>query len=211
MMTMRATGLTAALLAATLMPAAAFAQVVMPASAPSRPPGSRLWIVAGGGFSVARAGCAACDRDGVFTNSKSLLLDAGVRMNPKVDVGVELFILSSKIESDEPIRTTFILALAQIRPWDQRGFFMRAGMGLGFAGNGIFNPIGPPLAPPFTTNALGVTYGAGWILTPNRRYGVQINATHHVAAIGELTTVEGTSVLNVVGNYWTIGAAIVFR
>ena len=33
----------------------------------------------------------------------------------------------------------------------------------------------------------------------------------HVASLGELTTVSGERIRNVVGNYWTVGAAIVIR
>jgi hypothetical protein len=84
-------------------------------------------------------------------------------------------------------------------------------MGLGFAGNGIWNPTGPALAPPYTTNALGVMYGIGWIFHRDRRWTVQANFTHHIAALGELATVNGTPVKNVVGNYWTSGMGIVFR
>ncbi len=174
-------------------------------------PGSPLWIVGGGGFSVARAGCATCDRDGVFTNSRSLLVDAGLRVSPRVDAGVELLWVSTRIEGEAPIRTTFILGIGQLRPWEQRGFFLRAGMGISFAGNGLYSPIGAPLAPPFTTNALGLTYGTGWIVGWHRRRALQINATHHVAALGELTTTSGETLNNVVGNYWTIGAAVVLR
>jgi hypothetical protein len=122
-----------------------------------------------------------------------------------------MFWVSSRIEHEPPIRTTFILGLAQLRPWDRHGFFLRAGMGVSFAGNGLYSPIGPPLAPPFTTNALGVTYGTGWMLGWTRRRTVQVQATHHVAALGQLTTVDGGSHENVVGNYWTIGAALVVR
>ena len=176
---------------------------------------SRFWIVGGGGFSVARAGCtdpaAPCDPSGLFANSRSILLDAGLRVSPKVDAGVEMLWVSTPVDGEAPIRTTFILGVGQLRPWDQFGFFLRAGMGISFAGNGLYSPIGRRLAPPFTTNALGLTYGTGWIVGWNRRRALQINATHHVAAIGELTTTSGESVKNIVANYWTIGAAVVLR
>jgi hypothetical protein len=44
-----------------------------------------------------------------------------------------------------------------------------------------------------------------------RRWGVQANWQHHIAAIGELTPESGDTVKNVVGNYWTSGMAIVYR
>jgi hypothetical protein len=199
---------------------AALAAQPAPASsgaAPSIPAPSRVsepshwWLVGGGGFSVARAGCATCDRAGVFAHSRSLLIDAGVRVRPNVDAGVELLWVSSRIEQEKPIRTTFILGVAQLRPWQEHGFFLRAGMGISFAGNGIYSPIGPALAPPFSTNALGVTYGTGWVFGWQRRRTVQLHATHHVAALGQLTTVDGGTLENVIGNYWTVGAALVLR
>jgi hypothetical protein len=40
---------------------------------------------------------------------------------------------------------------------------------------------------------------------------MQVYATHYVAALGTLTTVSGSSVQSVVGNYWTVGAAVTIR
>ena len=198
---------------------AAFGSVLLSAStaaaqtaAQALPPLSqRLWIVAGAGFSAARAGCPSCPEDGVYANSYSFLVDAGISVNPRVDVGIELMWVSLDVGDSSNVKTTFILGVAQFRPWVERGFFLRAGMGLGIAGNGLYNPDGPPLAPPYTTNALGIAYGAGWEVKVHRRWGLQIHGMHHVAAMGELTTIDGNSIKNVVGNYWTVGAAIVFR
>ncbi len=173
--------------------------------------GSKWWIVGGGGFSMARAGCATCDRAGVFTNSKSLFIDVGGRVNPRVDVGGEVMFVSARIEEEDPIRTTFILGIAQFRPWVDRGLYLRAGMGLAFAGNGLYSPFGPALAPPYSTNALGVTYGIGWIFRRDRRCAIQAAFSHHIAALGELSAVSGQTVKNVVGNYWTSGVAIAIR
>jgi hypothetical protein len=86
-----------------------------------------------------------------------------------------------------------------------------AGMGIGIVGNGLFSPLGPQLAPPYTTNALGIVYGVGWEFAKHRRWNLQAHAMHHVAALGELTTVSGESIKNVVGNYWTVGVAFVIR
>lgn len=192
-----------------LLPTSALAQT--PAAATGPAPGSRVWIVAGAGFAAARAGCPTCDREGVYTTSHSFLIDAGMRINPRVDAGIELFWVSLDVDGTAPIRTTFLLGVAQFRPWVDHGLFLRAGMGIGIAGNGLFNPIGPPLAPPYTTNALAIAYGIGWEFTVARHWGIQVHGMQHVAALGELTTTAGTSVKNVVGNYWTVGAAVVIR
>ena len=205
----------AAGLCALLWPAAALAQA--PAQTPSPQataaptPGSRVWIVAGAGFAAARAGCATCDRDGVYTTSQSFLVDAGMRVNPRMDAGIELYWVGLDVDGTSHIRTTFLLGVAQFYPWVDHGLFLRAGMGIGIAGNGLYNPIGPPLAPPYTTNALAVAFGVGWEFKATPRWGVQVHGMQHVAALGELTTTTGASVKNVVGNYWTVGVAVVIR
>jgi hypothetical protein len=48
-------------------------------------------------------------------------------------------------------------------------------------------------------------------LAAARHWGIQVHAMQHVAALGELMTTAGTSVKNVVGNYWTVGVAVVIR
>jgi hypothetical protein len=181
-----------------------------PQSPVASPVGSKLWIVGGAGFTMARAGCDACSRDGLFTNSRGVFFDIGGRVSPRVDVGVEFMAVSARLETEKPVLTTFILGIAQFRPWADRGLYLRAGMGVGFAGKGMASPWFE-LQKPYSTNALGVTYGLGWVFMRERRWGVQANWQHHIAAIGELTPQSGDMVKNVVGNYWTSGMAIVYR
>ena len=162
---------------------------------------------------MVRAGCAECSRLGVFTNSKGIFFDVGGRVTPRVDFGVEVLFVTARlvdaVDSD-PVRTTFILGVAQFRPLMHRGLYFRAGMGIGFAGL-LDSGIRPELAQTYSTNALGVTYGLGWIFRRERRWGIQANFAHHIAAIGELSTDSGQKVNNVVGNYWTSGVAFFFR
>jgi hypothetical protein len=199
------------------VPAAAVAQTPPDIPAQTQPAkpvvpsvGSKWWIVGGGGFSMARASCATCSREGVFTNGVGFFLDVGGRINPRVDAGVEGTFVSGRIEDQDSIHTTFILGVGQFRPWVDHGLYLRAGMGIAFAGNGLAGPIGQ-LAPPYSTNALGVTWGLGWIFKAERRYTVQASFSQHIAALGELSTVTGTTIKNVVANYWTSGLAIVIR
>ena len=206
-----------ALACALLVPVSALAQQPTPTPTPSpnltKPQGfwSRIWIVAGSGYAAARAGCPTCDPEGVVTKSYPVLLDFGVRMTPRVDAGFELYWVQLKVNDESPIQTTFIMGLVQLRPWVDRGLFLRAGMGIGIVGNGLFNPNGPALAPPYTTNALALNFGVGWEFKVSRHFGFQVHGMQHVASLGELTTVSGERIRNVVGNYWTVGGAIVIR
>jgi len=193
---------------ALLAPVSAFARQASP---PPNPLSPRLWLVAGSGFAAARAGCFECGPEGVVTQSYPILLDMGVRVTPRMDAGIELYWVRLKVNDEDPIQTTFVLGLVQFRPWVDRGLFLRAGMGIGIAGNGLYNPSGPVLAPPYTTNALAINFGVGWEFTINRRWAFQVHGLQHVAALGELTTVAGGRIRNVVGNYWTVGAAVVIR
>ena len=213
-----ATGVTcrgAALVVISLLAGApsALAQVAGPGAPPTAGPAPHgpFWFAAGGGVVSARGHCSDCDREGVYLTSGSLLIDGGLRVNARVDAGMEVSWVSSAIEGTDPVRTTFVLGLGQFRPWMGRGFLIRAGMGLGFAGNGIYNPTQRNLKPPFTTNALALTYGIGWVFRREERLAMQVHGGHYVVAIGELTTVDGTTIQNVVGNYWMVTGALVIR
>jgi hypothetical protein len=173
--------------------------------------GPGLWIVAGGGGVLARGHCSTCSREGVFFYSPGLLVDAGIQINLRVDTGIEVSMVSSRIDDLEPIRTTFVLGVGQFRPWADRGLSLRAGMGIGFVGNGIYNFAQRNLEPPFTTNAMAVVLGIAWEFLRRDSMTFQILGTHHVAALGELTTTTGNPIQDVVGNYWLVGGALVIR
>jgi hypothetical protein len=174
---------------------------------------SRYWVVGGVGFGAARAGCPKCDQDGVSSNSRSLMVDAGFRATPRLDFGVEVAYGTSKLEDneDDPIPTTFVMGVVQVRPFVTQGFFFKTGMGAGIVGNGLYSPIGAELEPPFTTNTLALVYGAGWVFKREQRFALQVHGTHHIAALGELMTTDQVSIKNVVGNYWNVMVGIVFR
>ena len=69
---------------------------------------------------------------------------------------------------------------------------------------------GDNTAPPFTSKALSVGIGAGWEWRVSPRFGVQVYGSQHVAALGDLRA-NNLLVENVVGNFWSLGGAIVFR
>lgn len=185
-----------------------------PASAPPKQSissHSRYWFVGGVGFGASRAGCSVCNPDGMFSDGRSLLMDAGFRVNRRLDFGVEVAYSTSKFEQldADAIPTTFVLGVVQVRPFDTRGFFFKTGMGAGILGSGLQGPIGQ-LEGTYTTNTLALVYGAGWVFRREQRFALQVHGTHHVAALGELTSNDST-LENVVGNYWNITFGIVFR
>ena len=84
-----------------------------------------------------------------------------------------------------------------------------AGMGIAFVKNFVYDATND-VFPPYTTNAMALTYGAGWEFRGRGRIGFQVYGTHHVVALGDLAFNQGT-VENVLGNYWSVGGSIVIR
>jgi hypothetical protein len=79
---------------------------------------------------------------------------------------------------------------------------------MAFVRNWVYDASGT--SPPFTSKALGMTYGAGWAFRHTERLGLQIFAVQHVAALGDVATGE-VNVENVMGNFYSIGASVVIR
>ena len=108
-------------------------------------------------------------------------------------------------EGGDRIRTTHLDAVAQFRPWASKGFFVKGGAGMAFVRNWI-DLAGPPT----TSKALSVVIGGGWMFEPSARLGVQLFGAQHAAALGDLVT-STADVQDVMGNFWSLGAALVVR
>ncbi len=108
--------------------------------------------------------------------------------------------------ADGRIRTFHLNAVAQFRPWSSHGFFLKGGAGMAFVKNWV-DASGPD---PINSKALSVVVGGGWAFNPTSRVGLELLATQHAAALGDLQTAEG-QISDVLGNFWTLGVGIVFR
>ena len=187
---------------AWLLPASALAQDVQPAP-PSSP--SRLWIVAGGASGTLRGHCQDCAQDFPFRHAGAVVGNAGYRVSSRMDVGADLFWTQWHNESGR-IRATAIDAIAQFRPWGSKGFFVKGGAGMAFVRNWV-QTLGPH---PDDSKALAVVIGGGWEFNPKGPFGVQLFATQHVGALGDLQTMNG-QISDVAANFWSVGAALVIR
>ena len=185
-----------------LVPAMAFAQ-----APPSQPAGvtSRLWIVAGGAFATLRGECQECEQDFPYRHSGAVLADVGYRANPRMDVGVEVFWMPIDT-SQGTIRTTHIDAVAQFRPWASQGFFLKGGAGMAFVRNWV-DTLSPDS---FNEKGLSVIIGGGWAFRPTARLGLQVFAMQHAFALGDLQASQGL-INDVIGNRWSVGAAVIIR
>jgi hypothetical protein len=189
-----------------LVPVMAFAQ-----TAP-QPPASQaagdvpsLWIVAGGAFATLRGDCQTCEQDFPYRHSYALLADVGYRANARMDVGAELYWMPIDT-SQGNIRTTHIDAVAQFRPWSSKGFFIKGGAGMAFVKNWV-DLLGPDS---FNEKGLSVVIGAGWVVRPTKRVGLQVFGMQHAFALGDFQASQG-QVQDVIGNRWSLGAGMVIR
>ena len=179
--------------------------VLAPAVCAAQTEESRRWIVAGVASATVRGDCQTCEEDFPYRHGAGILGNAGYRVNPRMDVGAEIFWVPLETASGT-LNTTHIDAVAQFRPWRTRGFFMKGGAGMAFVRNWV-DAIGPGA---INSKALSVVIGGGWAFRVEKRVGFQLFASQHAGALGDLQTATG-DVPDVLGNYWSIGGALVFR
>jgi hypothetical protein len=207
-------------LAGVLMPAAAGAQPAATAApaveepqvrvdATSPPDVGRLWLVGGAAFATTRGDCQTCEAaEFPYRHSSSIVGNLGWHVNRRADLGAEVFWIPVDTPQGQ-IKVTHLDAVVQFRPWTSQGFFLKTGAGMALIRNWV-DVIGPSAE---NSKALSVVIGGGWEFRPAPRLGMQFFASQHVSAIGDLTTGDPTvpEVPDVVGNFWSIGVAIVIR
>jgi hypothetical protein len=197
------------LLSGSFLTSAVFAQSPAPAQpatpAIAPPATSKLWLTAGAASATLRGDCQTCEEDFPYRHAGSILANVGYRVNDQMDVGAEIFWMPADTEQGE-IRTTHLDAVAQFRPWTSKGFFLKGGAGMAFVRNWV-DAIGPA---PINQKALSVVIGAGWAFRPAERVGFQLFGAQHVAALGDFQTAD-EDIEDAVGNFWSIGVAIVIR
>jgi len=192
-----------------LLPSRVEAQSAPPqASAPASV--SNLWLTVGGGYTSQKGDCSNCTGEPIYPRSGNLLIDVGFRANPQLDGAVELTWAPSHMRTGDDIRVTYLMGIGQYRPLKNHGFFVKGGMGVAFVRNWVFDTTND-VTPAFTTNAMALTYGAGWEVRSRGRFGFQVFGLHHTVALGDLTVTGGQTAEDVIGNMWTLGASIVIR
>jgi hypothetical protein len=187
-----------------LAPATARAQSA-PEPASAAPAVSDFWLVGGTAFVAVLGDCRTCEEEFPYRHGGGVLAAVGHRVNQRMDVGAELFWVPTSTAGGR-LRTTHVDAVAQFRPWSSRGFFVKGGAGMAFVRNWV-DAIGTGS---INSKALSVVVGAGWAFRPAARVGLQLFGAQHAAALGDLQTADG-QVSDVMGNYWSLGVALVVR
>lgn len=179
--------------------------VLAPAVCAAQASESRLWLVVGGASATVHGDCQTCEEETPYRHGAGILANAGYRVNPKMDVGAEIFWVPLETASGT-IRATHMDAVAQFRPWQTHGFFMKGGAGMAFIRNWV-DTLGPGA---INSKALSIVVGGGWAFRVEKRVGFELFASQHAGALGDLKTATA-DVPDVMGNYWSIGGALVFR
>ena len=180
---------------------------LLPVPANAQTPGSGPWIVIGGGSTTLLGDCSDCDGDN-YLHTGSVRGNAGASLNERTDLGAEIMWVPETLSTGDKIKVFFVMGGVQFRPWKTRGLFLNAASGMAFLRNWL--DVFEPQTPPIRSKAFALGIGAGWEWRTRSRFGMQISGSQHVAALGDLQTSERT-VQNVVGNFWSVGAALVIR
>jgi hypothetical protein len=167
----------------------------------------RLWLVAGGTSTTMLGDCTNCEID-TYLHSGGVMADIGVSLNPRASLGAEVFWVPVTLTTGDRIKVTFLMAAADFRPWKTHGFFLKTGAGMAFLRNWL--SALDDQEPPVRSKAFALAIGAGWEWKVRGRAGVQVFGAQHATALGDMPTSERT-IQNVMGNFWSVGAAIVLR
>ena len=167
----------------------------------------RLWLAAGGTWTTMLGDCTNCEVDN-YLHSGGVLANVGVSLNPRADLGAEVLWVPITLTTGDHIRVTFLMAAVDFRPWRTHGFVLKTGAGMAFLRNWL-NALDDQ-QPPIRSKAFALMLGAGWEWKLRGRAGVQVFGAQHASALGDLQTSQQT-IENVMGNFWSVGAAFVLR
>ena len=219
---MRLRGLAAGLVAlACLTPVPAGAQASSSASpSASQPAGdtvtaadrSRTWIVIGGTSTTLRGDCqegCPAHGTGAYLHTGSVLGVAGVRVNPQVDAGLEVSWVPASTVDGQDFRATFLLATGQFRPMASNGFFLRGGMGMVFVRNFTFDAADVGAADHVEGAGRDLRGGLG--VRAQKACGLRTVRRPARGRARRLRQTGGVNNENVLGNFWSVGAALVIR
>jgi hypothetical protein len=166
---------------------------------------SRMWIVAGATSATVRGDCQTCEEDFPYRHGPGILANAGYRVNPRMDVGAEIFWVPLETASGtlntthmDAVRTVSSVADARLLHQGRRRYGLHPQLGR------CDRTRGDQLQ-----GIVGSRWG-GWAFRVEKRVGFQLFASQHAGALGDLQTAAG-DVPDVLGNYWSVGAALVFR
>jgi hypothetical protein len=167
--------------------------------------------VIGGGYTSVLGDCPDCTAEPNYRSAGSFLANIGVSLNSRADIGGELMWVPSTSVTGETIRTTYVMAVGPVSILEEQGILCerrrRHGLRPQLGGG---SQRWRQYRPAIHIQGAQRRIGAGWEWRLRPRFGVQVFGSQHVAALGDLQANQAI-IENVVGNFWTVGGAIVFR
>ncbi|HEY0873578.1 MAG TPA: hypothetical protein VGD94_08905 [Vicinamibacterales bacterium] len=168
---------------------------------------SRVWVAAGGGSTTVLGDCTDC-APGTHLHTGHTVVGGGFTLSERADIGGEVVWVPLHLATGDSVRSTLVTAAVQVRPWRTRGFFLKGSSGMAFLRN--FVDVVEDVPAMSTSKAFTMGLGAGWEWRTAGRFGFEVFGTHHVVAVGDLAGRE-RRLENVVGNFWSVGGAVVIR
>jgi hypothetical protein len=170
------------------------------------PPASGGYFTAGGASTTLLGDCSDCEANN-YLHSGSFMAGGGMAINRRADLGGEYLFVPATLTTGDELRISFLMAVVQVRPWQSKGFFLKAGSGMAFLKNFLKTVQADT---PLRSKAFALGIGTGWEWRTRSRVGAQVFATLNAAALGDLQTSDRT-IENVMGNFWSVGGAITIR
>jgi hypothetical protein len=170
------------------------------------PPASGGYFTAGGASTTLLGDCSDCEANN-YLHSGSFMAGGGMAITRRADLGGEYLFVPATLATGDELRISFLMAVVQVRPWQSKGFFLKAGSGMAFLKNFLKTVQADT---PLRSKAFALGIGTGWEWRTRSRVGAQVFATLNAAALGDLETSDRT-IQNVMGNFWSVGGAITIR
>jgi hypothetical protein len=172
------------------------------AQTPSR---KNMWVDAGLSAGYIRLTCLGCSA--VAANGAALTVSVGGALAENVLLGAQVQQWQSTgAAPHQTVRS--VLAIVHWYPWRAARFFVRGGAGI------VQGTVAPEAsgASPGTARGTGVAlaWGVGYDLNFSPRFGVAVQASEQIAALGDLT-VGGVLANDVIAYVTRVGVALFFR
>ncbi len=129
-----------------------------------------------------------------------------MRVNRRLLIGGEVF-SAGRTTDGMHFRDTYLIAIAQYRPFGGHGFFLKGGYGVAAIREAVPSETGTFTA---RTWGMGLMYGAGWVFRERSRVSVAPVGATYVTTVGDVRTRAGAAE-NLVVNGWFAGVVVMFR
>lgn len=163
-----------------------------------------LWVDAGAGYGRLRLTCATCSQVAAASGTE-VTVTVGGAPSSNVLLGLQAQTWSNS-RARQKVRS--LVAVVQWYPWPARGWFVRAGTGI------VQGPVTPRTDSTSSTTAqgtgVGLDFGMGYDLPVSEHFGLTLQASSHIAALGDLE-VAGQPANDVIAYIGRLGIAVVVR